>query len=506
MVHVLRLPFRTESPNSSAGHARLTLILMALCCMSMGIAIGAIFRGIAGATPDDNRLRVSTAPATPDTLSAAFARAASQVEPCVAHIKVAESEWSTREGTGSGVIVNSAGFILTNAHVVKGAARIRVKLADASEYDARVVGQDSQTDLAVIRINAERPLAVARMGDSDKLSVGDWVLAIGSPFGLSQTVTAGIISAKDRESEAGATPFQQFLQTDAAINPGNSGGPLVNLAGEVVGINTQIATVNGMYNGIGFALPSSTAVDVYNQLVASGRVRRAFLGVNPQEITPQIARLNKILDGQGVVVRELTTEDSPAAQAGLRSGDVIISINGVKVKTVRELIRGIASLPVSSTASIEYIRAGDKRSANVRLEERREEGESPVDSLSPSPSDQSYPKPLPSRPGSRSSRSDGPSWLGISVRTLTGELAKMKALEGAQGALVVQVDPASVADRNGIAMDDVILDINGHAILTQEDFLKVTRPYKRGDDIVIRVLRQQRGPLRRSWIVSFTMP
>ena len=151
------------------------------------------------------------------------------------------------------------------------------------------------------------------MGDSDKLNVGDWVLAMGSPFGLEQTVTAGIISAKDRVTEAGSTPFQQFLQTDAAINPGNSGGPLVNLAGEVIGINTQIATSSGTYNGIGFALPSATAVEVYNQLISDGRVRRGFLGINPQEITPQIARLNKITDGQGVLIRELTAASSPAS-------------------------------------------------------------------------------------------------------------------------------------------------------------------------------------------------
>src|SRR5262249_34242831 len=346
------VPPRRQSSDPFSGHARVTTLLMALCCISVGVAIGAVVREIA-AKSDDNRLTVSTAPITPDALSAAFARVSNMVEPSVVHIKVAEDEFSSREGLGSGVIVNEGGYILTNAHVVKGAARIRTKLADGSEYPAVIVGQDPQTDLAVLKIAPSHPLPIARMGDSDKLNVGDWVLAIGSPFGLKQTVTAGIISAKDREDDAGGTPFQQFLQTDAAINPGNSGGPLVNLAGEVIGINTQIATPTGAYSGIGFALPATTAVDIYNQLVTNGRVRRAFLGVNPQEITPQIARLNHIADGQGVVVRELTSSGGPAARAGLKSGDVITAINGTKVKSVRELVSRIASLPVGSSAAVE---------------------------------------------------------------------------------------------------------------------------------------------------------
>src|SRR6185503_18762560 len=295
-------------------HTRVILVLVAICCLSIGAAVGAIVSGI-GAKAEDDRLTIRNSVTTADALSVTFARVARDVEPSVAHIKVFESEALSREGAGSGVIVNAAGFILTNAHVVRRANKIRVKLWDGSETEAKILGIDLQTDLAVIKIETSKGLPVARMGDSDKLNVGDWVLAIGSPFGLEQTVTAGIISAKDRVTEAGATPFQQFLQTDAAINPGNSGGPLVNLAGEVIGINTQIATNTGAYNGIGFALPSATAVEVYNQLISDGRVRRGFLGINPQEITPQIARLNKIPDGQGVLVRELTSASSPASLA-----------------------------------------------------------------------------------------------------------------------------------------------------------------------------------------------
>ncbi|MFY9570557.1 MAG: trypsin-like peptidase domain-containing protein, partial [Blastocatellia bacterium] len=406
---------------------------------------------------------------------------------------------------GSGVIVNSAGFILTNAHVVRRANKIRVKLSDGSETDAKVIGVDTQTDLAVIKIDSTKPLPVARMGDSDKLNVGDWVLAIGSPFGLEQTVTAGIISAKDRVTDNGSTPFQQFLQTDAAINPGNSGGPLVNLAGEVIGINTQIATNTGNYNGIGFALPSSTAVEIYNQLVSEGRVRRGFLGITPQEMSPQIARLNKVTDGQGVLVRDLTSDASPAARAGLQSGDVITGINGQRVKNVRELIRRIASLPVGSLANIDYVRAGERRTANVKLDERQEVGEDRLD-LRPSPLDPRNPRRAPERDekeGRSKARLGG---LGINVKTLTPELARLQGLEGARGAFVIGIEPGSIADENNLTTDDLIVEMNNRVVTSQEDFVRVTRDLKSGDDVILKVLRKERGPLRRLWIVSFTMP
>jgi len=484
------------------------LVLVAICCLSIGAAVGAIVSGI-GAKAEDDRLTIRNSVTTADALSVTFARVARDVEPSVAHIKVFESEALSREGAGSGVIVNAAGFILTNAHVVRRANKIRVKLWDGSETEAKILGIDLQTDLAVIKIETSKGLPVARMGDSDKLNVGDWVLAIGSPFGLEQTVTAGIISAKDRVTEAGATPFQQFLQTDAAINPGNSGGPLVNLAGEVIGINTQIATNTGAYNGIGFALPSATAVEVYNQLISDGRVRRGFLGINPQEITPQIARLNKIPDGQGVLVRELTSASSPASLAGMQSGDVITSINGQKVKNVRELIRRIAGLPVGSIANIEYVRAAERRTANVKLEERKEEGEERREDRFPS--DPRIPRRTPEKPNETPGvvPKDGrrvKSGLGLNVRTLTPELAKNLGLEGARGAFVTSVEPGSIADENAMTADDLIVEINNRSVANQEDFLKGTRDLKSGDDVVIKVLRKERGPLRRSWIISFTMP
>jgi serine protease Do len=504
---------KNRDEHSGSQQRRLILILAAICCLSVGAAVGTIVSEIVRAK-EDTKLSISSSAISADALSATFAKVARDVEPCVAHIKVYESEMYGREGTGSGVIVNPAGLILTNAHVVRRANKIRVKLWDSTETDAKIVGIDLQTDLAVVKIESSKTLPVAKMGDSDKLNVGDWVLAIGSPFGLEQTVTAGIISAKDRVTDAGGNPFQQFLQTDAAINPGNSGGPLVNMGGEVIGINTQIATNTGAYNGIGFALPSSTAVDVYNQLVNDGRVRRGFLGINPQEITPQIARLNKITDGQGVLVREMTGGVSPAATAGLLSGDIITAINGQKVKSVRELIRRIASLPVGSIATVEYIRAGERRTASVKLEERKDDTDDRVNTR-PVPIDPRNPRRAPDKendsPGEaapspkQEARPRLKSGLGIAVKTLTPEMARTLGLDGAKGAFVTSVELGSIADENGMTADDLILDVNNHAISNQEDFVRATRDLKSGDDVVIKVLRKERGPLRRVWIVSFTM-
>ena len=540
-----------QGPSSAATislshHRRVVMLLGALLCLSVGIAIGAVMRGAGAARGEDNRLTLSNGPAadvfalgsllgyaltgTPpfgegradavvyrvvheppelaaiDALSASFARVAQDVEPCVVNIKMSNAY--QLDGTGSGVIVNPDGYILTNAHVVNGATRLRVRLSDGSESEARVIGVDKQTDLAVIKIDLKRVLPAARMGDSDKLAVGDWVLAIGSPFGLEQTVTAGIISAKDRDTESREqTPFQKFLQTDAAINPGNSGGPLVNLAGEVIGINTQILTGTGAYSGIGFALPSSTAVDTYNQLIASGRVRRGYLGIRPKEVTPQMARLNKLAENQGVVIEDTLGESSPALRAGLHSGDIIVSINGQKVKTVRELIRKIASLPVGSVANITYVRAGETRTAGVTLEERQEDGDRQEMKLIPTDPRDQYRVPGLRDKNKSPDKPKGKAALGINVRTLTQELAKQYGLEGTHGAFVMSVDPGSVADENGISQDDLIIEINNHPISSAEDYQRVIRDLRSGDDVVIKVLHKpQSEAIRRAWLVSLTMP
>src|SRR5258705_3488389 len=252
---------------------------------------------------------------------------------------------------GSGVIVDKSGYILTNNHVVEQATKIQVQLnGDTTKYTAKVVGVDEATDLAVIKINAGKELAYAKLGNSDGVQVGDWVLAIGSPFGLNATVTAGIISAKDRAGIG--QQFQRFLQTDAAINPGNSGGPLVDMAGQVIGINTAIITGSRGYEGVGFAMPSSTALSVYDQLIKSGRVTRGSIGVSFQEElgTNQIT-LKSLGAPYGVVI-EGVEPGSPAEKAGLKGGDVITSVNGTAAKTGNDLVNPIASAPIGSKVKI----------------------------------------------------------------------------------------------------------------------------------------------------------
>ncbi|HYM00165.1 MAG TPA: trypsin-like peptidase domain-containing protein, partial [Blastocatellia bacterium] len=353
-------------------HNRTVIVLVAVCCLSIGIAIGAVVRGTAGAKGDDNHLTITETTVNPDELSAAFAKAASRVEPCVVHIGVTDDQSIAsfaHEDTGSGIIVNSAGYILTNQHVVEHPSKIKVKLSNGDEYDAKIVGEDPETDLAVLKIDSHETLPAAVMGNSDKMRVGDWVLAIGSPFGYDQTVTAGIISAKDRVTDQKYF-FRQFLQTDAAINPGNSGGPLVNLAGEVVGINSLIVTTTWVYNGIGFALPSSTAVDIYNQLIQYARVRRGFLGIELQRLTDEVAHENNLADTQGVQVKSIIAKEGPAARAGIHIGDIITAIDGKKVKDVGDLVRKVAALPVGSFARVTFVRYGQQYNVSVKLDDR----------------------------------------------------------------------------------------------------------------------------------------
>src|SRR5271163_8028 len=260
---------------------------------------------------------------------------------------------------GSGVIVDKRGYILTNNHVVDQATKIQVQLdgADTTKYTAKVIGVDEDTDLAVIKIEVNKELPTAKLGNSDGIQVGDWVLAIGSPFGLQATVTAGIISAKDRAGIGGAGhQFQRFVQTDAAINPGNSGGPLVDLAGQVIGINTAIITGSRGYEGVGFALPSNTAISVYNQIIANGRVTRGSIGVSFQEDLGTNAITLKSLGAPYGVVIELVEPGSPAEKAGLKGGDVITSVNGTPVKTGNDLVNPIAQAPIGSKVKINYIR------------------------------------------------------------------------------------------------------------------------------------------------------
>ena len=329
-------------------------------------------------------------PATPGLASAAqlgqaFGEVSRRVGPAVVNINTEQIMRSGRGGLdelygrrrapqqqyrrpslGSGFIVDPQGYILTNNHVVGKADRISVKLDDGRVLEAELVGTDPQTDLAVIKVQAP-DLPYLRLADSSKVSVGDWVLAFGSPFGLEKTMTAGIISAKGRV--IGAGPYDDFLQTDAAINPGNSGGPLVNLQGEVVGINTMILSGDGGSQGVGFAIPSSMARGVYRQLADSGKVTRGWIGVSLQEITPEMARSMGLSDTKGALVAEVTPQ-SPAARSGLRSGDVITALNSRAVRNPHELIVSVADSKPETNLRLDILRNGRNMTFDVRLSER----------------------------------------------------------------------------------------------------------------------------------------
>src|ERR1700720_3535461 len=330
---------------------------------------------------------------------------------------------------GSGVIVDSKGYIVTNRHVVEKADRIRVKLQDENPaspgHDAKLIGMDQETDLAVIKIEVDHALPTAKLGNSDSMEVGDWVLAVGSPFGLQQTVTAGIVSAKGRNIVP-QRQFQSFIQTDAAINPGNSGGPLVNMAGEVIGINTAILTDTNAYAGVGFALPSNTVAQVYNQLISpEHRVERGSIGIMFSALeNPAIARVYGT--GSGVTISDVTP-GSPAEQAGLKVGDTIVAVDGKSVKNGDELVSDIAARKPGSKVTVGFVRNGKKQEAAVTVADRA--------------------KLFAARLGDEDETGEeaGPkaSKLGLSVRALTSEMADRLEVPAGKGVIVQDVKPGS---------------------------------------------------------------
>jgi serine protease Do len=371
---------------------------------------------------------------------------------------------------GSGVILDKRGFILTNNHVVDQASKIQVQLnGDTTKYTAKVVGVDEDTDLAVIKIDAGKELPSAKLGNSEGVQVGDWVLAIGSPFGLNATVTAGIISAKDRGGMG--KQFQRFLQTDAAINPGNSGGPLVDMAGQVIGINTAILTGGRGYEGVGFAMPSSTAIAVYDQIVKSGRVTRGSIGVSFQEElgTNQIT-LKSLGAPYGMVIQGVEP-GSPAEKAGLKGGDVITAINGTPVKNGNDLVNPIASAPIGSKVKITYYRDKSQKDTTATVEDRTRVFPNAANRVNGSPDE------------------PAPAEFGLHVESLTPERAQRVGVEGQKGVLVSEVEPTSFADDIGFAPGDVISEVNGQSVTSVDDYRKSVTKLKTGDNVVFKVLR-----------------
>jgi serine protease Do len=382
-----------------------------------------------------------------------------------------------RDGTGSGVIVDPNGYILTNNHVVDGADRLKVHLTGdpvGTDYEAKLIGVDLETDLAVIKIDVPQKLPVAKIGNSDAVQVGDWAVAIGSPFGLEATVTAGIISAKER-SLPDARQFQHFLQTDAAINPGNSGGPLLNIKGEVIGINTAIATNSSGYQGVGFALPINTAVTTYNQLIKSGKVVRGSIGVTLEaQASPDLFRVYGA--SQGAFVRTVQ-KGSPAADAGLKEGDVIVSLNGKPIAKSDDLVNVVAETPVGSKATLGLVRDGKRTDVPVMIGDRAQiYAENP---LVAGP-----------RPGGGSSRGESSeSMFGIYVRNLEPADIEDSGFPEKSGVLVTRVDPTSFGDDIGLAPNDVVTEINRQPVKTVADLQRIQATLKPGMSVAFRALR-----------------
>lgn len=364
---------------------------------------------------------------------------------------------------GSGFIIDKDGFIVTNNHVVEGADKIKVIMKDGREFDAEVKGRDPNTDLALIKIKPDNDLPVLDLGDSDVLKVGEWVLAIGNPFGLEHTVTSGIISAKGRV--IGSGPYDDFIQTDASINPGNSGGPLINMEGKVVGINTAIIAGG---QGIGFAIPVNLAKGIIDQLKRKGEVTRGWLGVGIQDLTKELKEYYGVKD-EGVLLTQVFPGD-PADKAGLKAGDIILKINGHSVDTSRELSRMIAEAPVGKKVEILALRKGNNQTFHIELSKRK---------------DTQY----ADGGGSPETEHD----FGIAVANITPETARQFNLKDAEGVLVVGVEPNSQGEKAGIVPGDIIREINHEKVDDVNAYEKEIGKIKSGETAFVYILRPNRG-------------
>ncbi len=385
-----------------------------------------------------------------------------------------------RQSTGSGVVVDTHGYILTNFHVVEEATRIQVKFTgDTTEYNAKLIGSDPETDLAVIKLESyNRQLVPAKMGNSDGVQGGDWAVAIGSPFGLEATVTAGIISAKGRDIGPDHQ-LQRFLQTDAAINPGNSGGPLLDIKGEVIGINTAIATDNGGYQGIGFALPINLAANVYNQIVKSGRVSRGSIGIgfDPNQ-KPETLKVYG--SSHGVFVTRVEP-GGPAAKAGIKVEDVIVGFNGRPIKDGDDLVNRVSATPVGSEANVEVLRGGKKSNFKLAIGERTEVwAEDPRFSRFRQPQ-------MGGDEGSTQVK------FGLQIQNLTPTWRERRGFKESGGVLVSSVDPNSFGDDIGLQPNDVITAINRRPVNSVDEVKKIQATLKAGEPVAFRVMRGIRG-------------
>jgi len=365
---------------------------------------------------------------------------------------------------GSGFIIDENGYIVTNNHVVQGADKIKVILKDGRKFDAEIKGRDPNTDLALLKIESDNDLPTIELGNSDTLRVGEWVLAIGNPFGLEHTVTAGIISAKGRV--IGSGPYDDFIQTDASINPGNSGGPLISMEGKVVGINTAIIAGG---RGIGFAIPVNLARGIIKQLQTKGKVTRGWLGVGIQDLTKELKEYYGMKDGEGVLVTQVFPDD-PAAEAGIEPKDIILEVNGHKVKTSRELSRMIAEASVGEKVDIVVMRKGSKKQFNIQLSKRKD-------------------TEIASRNDDILKKNE----FGIAISNLTPEIARQFNLKDAEGVVVVDVEPDSKGEKAGILIGDIIKEINHEDVDDVDEYSKEIGKIKSSETVYMYILRLNRG-------------
>jgi len=424
-------------------------------------------------------------------LQDAFVKAVERVAPAVVHIRVETVMGGRRvpvdpfeyffgprseprrksEGFGSGVIVSPDGLVITNHHVAGEADRVEVKLPDGRTLPARRVGTDAKTDLCLLRIGGEG-YAAADLGRSEDIKVGQWALAIGNPFGLDNTVTLGIISARGRQGFMEGGGYEDFIQTDAAINPGNSGGPLVNISGEIIGINTMIFSRSGGNMGVGFAIPSDLVKVIKDRLLAEGRVVRSWLGVGIQDVTSDLARAFRLDEVKGAVVTEVYP-DSPAGKAGFRRGDVITAVDGEAVTTAGDLRNSVAHTPVGTEVSVEVLRDGRTRTLTARLERHPSE-----------------PAMAPERDDAR--RPETSEKIGVDLVEVNPRIARQLGLAEAKGLVVVDVRPGGLAEGAGLKSYDVILEANRKPLKTVRDFGKALRDLGPGKELLLLV-RDRKG-------------
>jgi len=432
---------------------------------------------------------------SPGDLTTAIVGVAKQAIPAVAHIEVTASQEVANpllpfendpffrhffgipkempkkfkrelKGLGTGMIMDSEGHILTNNHVVGGATKIKVLLASGDEYPAKVVGTDPKTDLGVIKISAKDPLPFVTFGDSDKVEVGEWVVAIGHPRGLDQTVTQGIISAKHRTGIMDPSSYQDFLQTDAAINPGNSGGPLLNLRGEVIGVNAAIVSQTGGFEGIGFAIPSNMALYIAKQLIAHGKVTRGWLGVSVQDLTPELAKSFGVEGTKGALIAQVF-KGGPAEKAGMKKGDIIVAYGGKEIPNAATLRNEVAVSTIGQEVKVSVLRSGKREELTVMIGNL-----------------QDATKILSSSVEER---------LGVKVRSVTPQEAEKYGLPSQQGVVITWMEPKGALGQVGFEVADIILEINGQPIEDVESFVALASTLNPHQKIVVVVLDHRSG-------------